>query len=192
MTPHSRYTAEEQTTLLNIAHRSIEHGLTNDAPAPVCLVDHAPTLQALRASFVTLKIAYDLRGCIGTLEAIRPLAEDVSHNAYAAAFRDPRFSPLRASELDKISISLSILSTPALLSFESEQDLIEQLRPGVDGLILEVSRQQRGTFLPAVWEALPNPTAFLSQLKLKAGLPVDYWSETLRVYRYTAAHIGAE
>ena len=132
---------------------------------------------------MTLKYAGSLRGCIGTLQAIRPLVADVNENAYAAAFRDPRFTPLSHRELSELHISISILSSPEPIRFFSEQDLIGQLRVGIDGLILE-EEHHRGTFLPAVWETLPDPRAFLAQLKIKAGLHPGYWSSTLRIYRY--------
>ena len=131
-----------------------------------------------------------LRGCIGTLEACRPLAEDVSRNAWAAAFRDPRFPPLQESELAGLDIHISVLSEAEPVTFGSEQDLLGRIRPGVDGLILE-ERSARGTFLPSVWESLPEPEQFLAHLKLKAGLPADYWSASVRMWRYTTQSFGA-
>jgi AmmeMemoRadiSam system protein A len=141
------------------------------------------TLLAIRSSFVTLKISNVLRGCIGTLEAVRPLVEDVSENAFAAAFRDPRFSPVTEAELHTLQIDISVLSSPQPMRFDSEADLIAQLRPGFDGLILEEGRR-RGTFLPTVWESLPEPKEFLRQLKLKAGLHPNHWSQEMKAYRY--------
>src|SRR3569832_1243083 len=168
--------------------RSIERGLRDERRAPIMSGDNSAALSAPRASFVMLIIQNELRGCIGTLEAVRPLAEDVHENAYAAAFRDPRFHPLAPSEWHGLRLSLSILSLPQPLLVGSESELINTLRPGIDGVIFEYG-QRRGTFLPAVWEALPQPREFVRQLKLKTGLPANFWAETLRIYRYTAASI---
>lgn len=189
MKPGSSYTDADQETLLRVAHNAIGHGLRNGAPASIELAGYSNSLQGKTASFVTLKCAGSLRGCIGTLQAIRPLVEDVNENAYAAAFRDPRFPPLSDRELSGLQISISILSSPEPLAFRSERDLLDQLRVGVDGLILEEGHH-RGTFLPAVWEALPDPRAFFRQLKIKTGLQPDYWSATLRVYRYQSEVIN--
>ena len=177
------YTNTDHGALLSVAHNAISHGLSKGAPASVELDSFSKPLQGQAASFVTLKYAGSLRGCIGTLQAVRPLVADVNENAYAAAFRDPRFSPLSHRELSGLHISISILSPPEPISFFSEQDLIGQLRVGIDGLILE-EEHHRGTFLPAVWESLPDPRAFLTQLKIKAGLRPEYWSSTLSIYRY--------
>lgn len=170
--------------LRDLAYRSIKNGLETGQPLAIDLEDFPPELQQHRATFVTLQRNKQLRGCIGMLKPERPLAEDVVQNAWAAAFRDTRFTPLSASELEGLDIHISILSEPEAMEFTSEQDLIEQIRPGVDGLILE-DDFNRGTFLPSVWESLPTAAEFLSHLKLKAGLPQDYWSDTLQVQRYT-------
>jgi hypothetical protein len=183
MNPSPLYTNTDHGTLLNVAHNAISHGLSKGEPASVESDSFSKPLQGHAASFVTLKYAGSLRGCIGTLQAVRPLVADVNENAYAAAFRDPRFLPLSDRELSGLHISISILSPPEPISFVSEQDLLGQLRAGIDGLILEETHH-RGTFLPAVWESLPDPETFLQQLKIKAGLRSDYWSSTLRIYRY--------
>ena len=175
--------------LLEIARTSIVHGLENGAPFPVVLEDEAPTLQETRATFVTLELKGKLRGCIGTLEARNPLAEDVSEHAFAAAFEDPRFSPVAAGEAGQLDIHISILSPPEPLPCTDEADLLAKLRPGRDGLILQEGRR-RATFLPAVWEDLPDPRQFLAHLKLKAGLGKDYWSKTLHFWRYEAESVG--
>jgi len=142
-------------------------------------------LKTLRATFVTLQKQGELRGCIGRLEAARPLAEDIAGNAYSAAFEDPRFQPLHESELDGLEIHLSLLTPSEPLAFTSEQDLLDQLRPGEDGLIL-AEGSRRGTFLPSVWEQLTTPRQFLEHLKLKAGLPASYWSNSIKAWRYRA------
>ena len=146
-----------------------------------------PTADWLRqhgACFVTLHRGGELRGCIGTLIAHRPLIEDIQANSRAAAFRDPRFPALQQSELDGLTLEVSLLSDLEPVEFETEADLIRQLRPGVDGLLLEHGFH-RGTFLPTVWRTLPDPGMFLGKLKAKAGLPEDFWSEDLKVMRYT-------
>lgn len=145
----------------------------------------------MRATFVTLEILGKLCGCIGTLEAIRSLAEDIAHNAYAAAFRDPRFPPVRQWDIERLDIHLSLLTPAEPVSFTSEDDLLQQLAAGEDGLILEEGLR-RGTFLPSVWESLPNPRTFLQHLKLKAGLPKDYWSDSIRIYRYRTEAIDGD
>jgi len=150
--------------------------------------DLSDELMEDRATFVTLTLDGNLRGCIGMLEACRPLAEDVAENAVAAAFHDPRFPPLSRDEFDDLKISISVLSPPEEMSFSSEADLLSQIRPGIDGLILQEGFQ-KGTFLPSVWEELPETEMFFEHLKLKAGLPAGYWSDTLRVFRYTAEYI---
>ena len=173
---------EHQNLLLSIARDAIVHGLEKSAmtlPAelPAELIEH-------HASFVTLKINDQLRGCIGMLEACRPLAADVAKNAFAAAFNDPRFQPLSREELKELEIHISILSAPVEMTFSSESDLLEQIRPGVDGLIL-MEGSFSGTFLPSVWNELIEKTEFLAELKAKAGLPRSYWSDRIRVFRYT-------
>jgi uncharacterized protein len=177
-------TEAERTTLLEIARHSIGYGLQYGEPAPVTASDYSPSLQVNKASFVTLQIGDRLRGCIGTLQAYRPLVEDVANNAFAAAFHDPRFPRLTTEEYERLNYHISILSTPEPIRFEDEQDLLAQLQPGVDGLVLEDGRH-RGTFLPQVWESLPDPKQFLAHLKQKAGLPPNYWSNTLKLERYT-------
>lgn len=175
---------EQRQQLLAIARQSIQHGLQYGRPLSVNAQDYDLTLQQPGASFVTLNLHGQLRGCIGSLEARRPLAVDVAENAYAAAFRDPRFPPLSDSEFPQLEYHISLLNPAEPMQFTSEPDLLAQLRPHVDGLILE-DRGHRGTFLPAVWESLPEPEQFWQHLKLKAGLPADYWSDSLKVSRYT-------
>ncbi len=135
------------------------------------------------ATFVTLTRQGELRGCIGSIEAYRPLDQDVRQNARAAAFRDPRFAPLRAGELATTRVEVSLLTPAEPIRFATEEDAVRQLRPGIDGGILE-SERHRGTFLPQMWERLSDPWQFISELKRKAGLPEEFWSKDLRLYRY--------
>jgi len=175
--------------LLDTARRSIGHGLAKGQPLPVDPQQFGLPLNAAGASFVTLHIGEALRGCIGSLQAHRPLICDVAENAFAAAFRDPRFPPLREDELKSVKLDISVLSQAERVVFDSEQDLLNRIRPGVDGLILK-DGNYRGTFLPSVWESLPDAGQFLTHLKLKAGLPSDHWSDTLEVWRYTTECFG--
>jgi len=176
--------AANQQLLLKIARDAIFQTLENPPGKFHALGNLPDELTGKRATFVTLTIKGALRGCIGMLEACRPLAEDVAENAHAAAFEDPRFPPLTKKEFEKLEIHISILSPPEEIVFSSEADILCQIRPGVDGLILQEG-VRRGTFLPSVWAELPEKKLFWAHLKLKAGLPANYWSDTLRVFRYT-------
>jgi AmmeMemoRadiSam system protein A len=176
-------------TLLGIARRSVEHGLLRGEPLNVDPAAFPPPLRQLRATFVTLRMDGQLRGCTGTLEALRPLVADTAHNAFTAAFRDPRFPPLRDEELASLELHISILSQPEPMHVASEPDLLAQLRPGVDGLILQEG-SCRATFLPAVWDHVADPSEFVCELKAKAGLPRDHWSPELRCTRYTVESIS--
>ena len=171
--------------LLTIARNAIGREF-GSAAQPVA---DLPELQRPGASFVTLLQNGHLRGCIGALEAARPLAEDVAHNARAAAFRDPRFSPLEPDEWPHTRVEVSLLEPSAEMQFRDEADLLAQLRPGEDGLILQWGHH-RATFLPQVWEQLPAPADFLAALKRKAGLPEDFWAEALRLSRYRVRKFG--
>ena len=180
---HHHLSPAGRQTLLQIARESIAQGLAEGSPLSVVAGNYPAELQAVRACFVTPNERGALRGCIGHLEASLPLVEDVAENAYSAAFRDPRFPPLAPHELAELEIHISVLTPSQPISFTSEADLIGQLRPYVDGLIL-IDGLHRGTFLPSVWEQLPVPAQFLRHLKLKAGLDTDYWSDHIQVYRY--------
>ncbi len=173
----------EREALVALARASIEKGLCGQEPRVEAL-EHPERLRPPGASFVTLYIEGALRGCIGTLVAYRPLVADIADNAWNAAFRDPRFPVLTWPEFRRLDIHLSLLSAPEPISVSSEQELLAELRPGVDGLVIEEG-SKRGTFLPSVWQQLSEPVEFLRQLKRKAGLPVDYWSSGMRVSRYT-------
>jgi len=178
------YNQQEKCTLLDIANSYILNGLESGHSLPIELSLYSTKLQALRATFVTLKNHEELRGCIGNLVATEALIKNVAHNAYAAAFKDPRFKPVMRSDLSTMTVSISILSPAEAVSFTSEKDLLSKIRPGIDGLILQEGAY-RGTFLPSVWESLPDEKMFLANLKQKANLPVDYWSDTIKIERYT-------
>lgn len=168
------------TTLLTLARNAIAtHFGLPQSPT----VD-TPELQKPGATFVTLTQHGNLRGCIGSLEAWRPLAKDVQENALAAAFRDPRFGPLTADELPFTRVEVSLLTAAEAISFTSEADALAQLRPNVDGVIFTAGHR-RSTFLPQVWEQLPDPAAFMAHLKQKAGLPASYWGPDVGLERYT-------
>lgn len=169
-------------TLLALARGAIESAFNMPAPT----VSDAPWLHQPGATFVTLTRHGNLRGCIGALEAYRPLREDVCQNALAAAFHDPRFPPLENRELVDLKVEVSLLSSQQPISFTDEQDALGQLRPNVDGVVLECG-SCRSTFLPQVWEQLPTPRVFMAHLKRKAGLAENFWSPEVRLYRYTVS-----
>ena len=182
--------ADARLTLLDIARDSILNGLDHGAPLQLDPEQYPSPLCLPGASFVTLHLKGALRGCIGSLEARRPLIRDVADHAYAAAFDDPRFPCLTRAELPDLAIHISRLSPPEPLHCANEAALLASLRPGVDGLILE-ENNHRATFLPDVWDQLDDPFVFLSQLKYKAALPLDYWSDTIKFYRYTTESFPA-
>lgn len=177
--------AEEKRILLRLAREAIREGLHQPAALPALYLEELPRrLQEEGATFVTLTLAGSLRGCIGSLVAYRPLAVDVRRNALAAAFDDPRFPPLTAAEFPRIKVEVSVLSPPCPLAYDGPDDLLRQLRPGVDGVVLERG-WHRATFLPQVWEQLPDPEEFLAHLCYKAGLSADAWrSPTLEISTY--------
>ena len=183
-----RLSVQDRHTLLDLAYASIESGLRGNA-LRVDPAEHSPSLQQAGASFVTIKVADELRGCIGSVEPRRVLVIDVVKNAHAAAFSDPRFPALTMEEFEHLHAHISVLSPCEPIAFTCEEDLLQQLRPGVDGVILEEGAC-RATYLPSVWKTLPDPREFLTQLKLKAGLPRDYWSANVTVKRYTTESIS--
>lgn len=174
----------ERQALRAIARASIRHGLQHGRVLSVDVRTLPPALQENAATFVTLEITGELRGCIGTLEAQQPLAVDVARNAFSAAFRDSRFPPLSPAEESRLDIHISVLSAATPMTVRDEADLLRQLRPGIDGIVLSEGGR-RATFLPGVWEQLPDPRDFIAHLKRKAGLPANHWSPTLQVARYT-------
>lgn len=183
--------ADNRAILMRVARRSIECGLRENRALAIKPEDFPAPLQEQRASFVTLEIEDRLRGCIGALEARMPLVEDVAEHAFAAAFSDPRFPPLSREELPRLAVHISVLSPAEPMTFNSQAELLAQLRPGIDGLILNLDRQ-RATFLPSVWDGLPEPERFLAHLKRKAGLDEDFWSDAIRAFRYTTESFGDE
>ncbi len=172
-------TGEKGRVLLPIARAAISTALNR----PLNADESAPWLAEQGASFVTLTQHGELRGCIGSLQAHRPLLDDVKSNAVSAAIRDPRFAPLRAEELDITRVEISLLSPAEPMTFRDEADMLAQLRPNQDGLIFEYA-QYRSTFLPQVWEQLPQPREFMAHLKHKAGLPADFWGPGVKISRY--------
>jgi AmmeMemoRadiSam system protein A len=172
-------TDELGEALLRLARDAIgsRFGTAARNPAVLAALDDAG------ASFVTLTQSGTLRGCIGTLEAYRPLRRDVAENAVAAAFHDPRFAPLGADELPRTRIEVSLLTLPEPMTCRDEADALAQLVPGLDGVILACDNR-RATFLPQVWESLPDPRQFMAQLKRKAGLSASFWHEEMNLARY--------
>ncbi len=173
-------------TLLCRARQAISEQLAGQRASSVTEEPDTQTQATLAtpgAVFVTLSQKGQLRGCIGSLSAWRPLATDVVENAKSAAFRDPRFPPLTSEELDRTRVEVSLLSPAQPMSFTSQDDAIQQLRPNVDGVILEW-QGRRGTFLPQVWESLPDRQQFFRHLKQKAGLAMDFWADDVKLYRY--------
>jgi AmmeMemoRadiSam system protein A len=185
----NEYSKAEQQQLLQLARTAIAYQIQHATDLQVQADDFPPHLRELRACFVTLKIETQLRGCIGGMEPTQPLVLEVAARACDAAFRDPRFCPVQESELDQINIHISILNPMERLTCTNQADLLRKLRTGIDGILLE-DGAYHGTFLPAVWESLPRKEDFLKQLMHKAGLQSDYWSNTLRVYRYTCSSFG--
>jgi len=173
---------EKGSILLTLARSEIGSKLGQERSS----LAQADWLDEPGACFVTLTRQGELRGCIGTLEAHRPLGVDVRENAVAAAFRDPRFTPLTLVEFDDIRVEVSLLSPTEVLVVASEEHALASLRPGVDGVVFEY-RHYRSTFLPQVWEQLPEPAEFMAYLKRKAGLSTDFWAEDVRLSRYTVS-----
>lgn len=179
-----RLTDGEKQTLLKLARESIELVVGEKTLPKLNLDSFTPFLQQKGASFVTLTIQKELRGCIGALEAYQPLVEDVREHAIAAALEDPRFLPVEKNELNRIRIEVSILSVPQALSYDSSEDLIKKIRPHVDGVTIKYG-ERKATFLPQVWEKIPDPSEFMNQLCYKMIGKADLWRETkLQVFTY--------
>ena len=176
-------TINQGEILLPIARASIADELGQFYEAAESATDDKAWLQQQSACFVTLTQQGELRGCIGTLEAHRSLLDDVKSNAKAAAFHDPRFSPLASEEFNETEIEISLLSPMHVLNFSNEQEALAQLQPGIDGVVFEFG-SYRSTFLPQVWEQLPATKEFMAHLKHKAGLNPDFWADEIKLYRY--------
>ena len=174
--------AKEKQQLLDIARRSIRSGL-NSGNGLVGNAELDGNLAASFGTFVTLKQQDELRGCMGCLQTADKLAQSVASSAFNAAFKDPRFPNLSANEISQTQLEISVLSVMEPMSVENREDLLNQLKPGIDGLLLEDGRY-RSTFLPKVWDDLNRPEAFLEHHLAKAGLAPDYWSKTLSFSRY--------
>lgn len=175
---------EKGRILLQIARASIAKALKVNNVDNVMIGKEAHWLGEPGATFITLTENGQLRGCIGSLSARQPLIEDVSSNAVSAALHDTRFEPVTADELKHIRIEVSLLSALQPIAFASEADALAQLRPGIDGVMLEYGIY-RSTFLPQVWDSLPRPQEFMAQLKMKAGLYPDFWDDAIQLSRYT-------
>lgn len=167
-------TQEEQQLLLRLAREALERGVRGETLPPLDPSSLTPRLQEPGATFITLTRDGELRGCIGTLEPYQPLAEDVREHAVAAALEDPRFPPVRENELDRIQIEVSRLTRPVPLEYRDADDLLSKLRPHVDGVILR-DGPRRSTFLPQVWEKIPDPAEFLENLCYKMGADPHLW-----------------
>ncbi len=181
--PFIELSGDDQQQLLSLARESIQVRLLFDRDLHIDETTFSPALQQLAACFVTLRIKGTLRGCIGTLEASQPLVTNVVHNAAASAFEDPRFPAINRDEESKLHIEISVLTEPTPISFNSEAELLEKLVPEKDGLIIEKG-SHRATFLPTVWRSIPDKAEFLNQLKRKAGLADNFWSNNLKAWRY--------
>jgi AmmeMemoRadiSam system protein B/AmmeMemoRadiSam system protein A len=180
-------------TLLHVGAAGILAHLTKTGPMRLSLKEFAKPLGEHAACFVTLNKAGQLRGCIGSIQAWRPLLTDVAENACKAAFKDHRFQKLTSKEIETgdITMSISVLSPQIPMSFSSEEDFLSQLQPGIDGIVLQEDKK-RGVFLPVVWEQLPGPEKFLAHLKRKAGLKENYWSNSIQAWRYVTEGVSSK
>jgi AmmeMemoRadiSam system protein A len=182
------YTPDEQHILLDLTRRTLE---ASTARQPVPYVDLdvlPPVLCEERACFITMRRRADgsLRGCTGTLVARRPLAQEVVEITLQTAFHDPRFPPVTAAEVDDLHLEISVLTPPEPLAFHDPGDLLDQLRPGIDGVTLMLENR-RATFLPQVWDSYPDPRVFLGLLSEKMGLPANAWQNPrIKVETYQA------
>ena len=172
--------------LLRIARASIEHGAIHDEPLPVACEALPRSLQRPAATFTSLSLDGELRGCCGSIEAVHPLAVDTAGSAFRAAYRDPRFDPVDRRDIPDLHLEVSVLSPLEAIAARSEADLMAMLEPGTDGLLISAG-VCRATFLPKVWETLPEPQKFLEALKVKCGLPADVWSDDFKFFRYRTA-----
>lgn len=177
--------------LLDIAQQTIRHGIKTGNCPNVEVLGFPHPMRTQRRTFVSVHTDGKLRGCVGSLAPNNALIADVVQNAYRAAFEDKRFKPLTEDDLANTDISVSVLSTPRAMTFQGEADLVSQIQPDTDGLILQ-DGNKRGIFLPVVWEQIGAPNDFLRHLKNKAGLPLDHWSDGVKVWRYTTESFGCK
>lgn len=182
---------EEGRQLLDIARRSIDAGLDGASMPSLGAEGMQGALATQRGSFVTLTRNGELRGCMGVIESPSPLAQNTADCAFSAAFRDRRFTPLTPAEAGQVRIEVSVLSDMEPFVVRDREDLLQQLQPGVDGLLMEDGRY-RAIFLPQVWEKLGSAQEFLEHLLSKAGLPGDYWSATICYSRFHITSFSEE
>ncbi|HXY96841.1 MAG TPA: AmmeMemoRadiSam system protein A [Steroidobacteraceae bacterium] len=175
----------ERSRLLELARESIARGSHRSAPEPLPQGEWSPRLLAPTAAFVTLTLEGELRGCRGTTEPQRSLADEVWRSAWLSGFADPRFPPIAAEQATSLRIAISVLTALELIACDNEAALIESLVPGVDGLVLRCGAA-RATFLPAVWKSLQEPREFVRQLRRKAGLYGSHWPPGMTALRYRA------
>jgi uncharacterized protein len=173
----------ERSRLLELARRSIARGFGGHRPQPLPQEAWSPALLEPRATFTTLTLGGELRGCCGTIEPQRSLVHDVWHNAWVSAYSDIRFWPVSALELSSLGITISVLTPLEPIAARSEAELIACLEPGIDGLVLRCG-VARATFLPAVWQSLPEPREFVRQLKGKGGWSPSFWPPEMTAFRY--------
>ena len=178
-----QFTESQQQQALGLARQAIAYGMRHHQNMPVEEADYDPLFSNHACCFVTLKKQDKLRGCIGALQPYQSLLKDIVEHAYGAAFRDHRFQPVTEDELSELTISISVLTPQLEIFANTEQALFEQLEVGKDGLTIEEGFN-KATFLPAVWEQLPDKKTFLTHLKRKAGMPDSHWSSSLQFYKY--------
>lgn len=183
----ARMSDANREILKGIASAAIVEGAKTGTAPEIDMNTLPVDLRTIRACFTTLTVDGRFRGCRGTVRAAEPIAVDAAQNAFLSAFEDPRVPPLSQSEAERAEIGISILSNPGQMKISSEVDLLEQLSPDEDGLILEEGKR-RALFLPKVWDDLPDARDFLTQLKRKGGWPAEYWSEDMRAYRFSAEY----
>ena len=182
--PNNILSDDEKQILLLLARKAIQNRVENKSSIVINPDNYSSNLQKIRATFVTLTIDGRLRGCIGTLDAYQSLVEDVYEHAIAAAFDDYRFPAINKNELNKLKIEISVLSEPALLEYDDPIEITNKLRIGIDGVVI-TDGIRRATFLPQVWEKIPDVEDFMSQLCYKMGVPSEYWKENqLKIYTY--------
>lgn len=189
-----KLTSEEQQILLRLAREAMERGVKGEELLPLELSSLPASLREEGCSFITLTLRGQLRGCIGSLDAYQSLAEDVREHAIAAALKDPRFPPVREDEVSGIQIEVSRLTRAVLLEYQDANDLLSKLRPHVDGVILRAVPSRRATFLPQVWEKIPDCAEFLNNLCYKMGVEPDAWRHThldVLTYEVEEFHEGA-